>query len=94
LGELERCEVGSSFITRDEVCSAGEREREREREKEMRKTRSTHVEKEFGKDRKNCLCIVSCNETMRVAKRSRVSWEGDRGEEVSQGKGREREACL
>jgi hypothetical protein len=35
-----------------------------------------HVEKEFGKERKNCLCVVSCKETMRVAKRSSVSWKG------------------
>jgi hypothetical protein len=33
------------------------------------------VEKEFGKDRKNCLWVESCKETMRVAKRSRVSWK-------------------
>lgn len=32
------------------------------------------VEKELGKLRKNCLCIVSSSETTRVAKRSRVSW--------------------
>jgi hypothetical protein len=36
------------------------------------------VEKEFGKDRKNCLCVVSCKETMRVAKRSRVSFRKGR----------------
>lgn len=34
------------------------------------------MENELGNDRKNCLCVVSCRETTRVAKRSRVSWEG------------------
>jgi hypothetical protein len=43
-----------------------------------RRNQETHVEKEFGKDRKNCLCVVSCKETTRVAKRSRVSWKGER----------------
>jgi hypothetical protein len=53
--------------------------------------RRTHVEKEFGKDRKNCLCVVSCKETTRVAKRSRVSWEevGEQGVRKGGGTGRE-----
>jgi hypothetical protein len=45
---------------------------------EWRRDQETHVEKELGKDRKNCLCVVSCKETTRVAKRSRVSWKGER----------------
>ena len=43
------------------------------------------MEKEFGKDRKNCLCVVSWRETTRVAKRSRVSCvrecQGRKGQE-------------
>lgn len=38
--------------------------------------RQTHVEKELGKVLKNCLCGVSCRDTIKVAKRSRVSCGG------------------
>jgi len=57
----------------------------------MRKTRQTHVVKEFGKDRKNCLWVMSCNETMRVAKRSRVSWGEVGGHTVREGMRKEEE---
>ena len=35
--------------------------------------KKTYVEKELGKDLKNCLWVVSWRDTMRVANRSRVS---------------------
>ena len=60
----------------------------------MRETRQTHVVKEFGKDRKNCLWVVSCNETTRVAKRSRVSWGEVGGDTVREGMEKRGETCL
>jgi hypothetical protein len=66
-------------------------ERDQKRGGEM----STHVENEFGKDRKNCLWVVSCNETIRVAKRSRVSCkQGRRKGEWSKASGEERKVLL
>ena len=36
-----------------------------------------YVVKELGKLRKNCLCIVKSRDTIRVAKRSSVSYHGE-----------------
>lgn len=53
---------------------SGRLHRWREGEGEQKKRReSAHVVKEWGKVLKNCLWGPSCRETMRVAKRSRVS---------------------
>jgi hypothetical protein len=41
--------------------------------------RQTHVENELGKVLKNCLCGVSCRDTIKVANRSRVSCGIDSG---------------
>jgi hypothetical protein len=67
-----RFAAASSLVrVRGKVRKSGGIDRRRYKNKE------THVEKEFGKDRKNCLWVVSCKETMRVAKRSRVSWKAE-----------------
>lgn len=45
----------------------------------MLEIEGAHVVNEFGKERKNCLCVVSWRDTIRVANRSRVSC-GEEGE--------------
>jgi len=74
---IEKVVVVVVVITREGSLGSGPR-LDWENLREARLAAASSVEKEFGKDRKNCLCVVSCRETTSVAKRSRVSFRKGR----------------
>lgn len=67
LGKFESCKISSSFVPNNTAKSFIKLIVERKIEK-------TDVVKELGNVLKNCLCVVKSRDTIKVAKRSRVSY--------------------
>jgi hypothetical protein len=80
LGEFERGQVLGGFVAVGEL------------DMNYEYMRITYVVNEWGKLLKNCLWVTRSSDTIRVAKRSSVSWNGEEGGQPSvrsgQGMGR------